>query len=458
MSTQGIRNFRPKVHFTPPFNWNNDPNGMIYINGTWHLYYQHNPAEPIWGPMHWGHATSRDLLTWEHHPIALYPDELGYIFSGSMAYDKENTSGFGKDGKTPMVAMYTNHDPDGKYECQSIAYSLDGGFTFTGYEGNPVIDNPGIADFRDPKVFWNKKKNCWSMILAADDCAFFYVSKDLKSWEKTGEFGREENLINSTWECCDIFPIQTEEGEKWVLIVSMIARPNVGAAATQYFVGDFDGDNFYDTEKAKEPLWVDFGCDNYAGVTFHNYEEPIFMGWGVSPEYAGWVPTGEFAGLMTIARKLSLVKTSEGYRLAAKPFGIENLRKKTKNLHKEDRLNTESFGLTVEGQEGSILFLNKEGQELVITVGEDEIKINRSKAGASDFSEIYAGPIHSKVKARRLASGNVNMEILFDVSYLEVFADGGLETGSMVVYPDSPYDKIILTGDLQAQIYELLDV
>lgn len=455
MSTKGLRSFRPKVHFTPLLNWMNDPNGMVYIDGIWHLYYQKNPDEPIWGPMYWGHATSKDLISWEHHPIALYPDELGYIFSGSMAYDKNNTSGFGKDGKAPMVAVYTNHNPENGYECQSIAYSLDGGFTFHKYDGNPVIDNPGIADFRDPKVFWNKKKDCWSMTLAAKDCTHFYASKDLKTWQKTGEFGREEDLVKTTWECSDLFPIQTEDGEKWVLIVSMMANKGENCAALQYFVGDFDGDSFYDTEKAGETLWLDFGFDNYAGVTFHNYDSPIYLGWGVSPEYANLVPTGEYAGLMTIARQLSLARTGAGYRLLAKPFGLDRLRENTKELYDEDTLSSESFGLLVNGQKGSITFENLQGQKLVIEVYEDRIRVDRSMAGANDFSDVYTDSLHSIAQTKRLKSGDIDLEILFDVSYLEVFADGGLEVASMTVYPDSPYNKVYISGDLKIKKYKL---
>ncbi len=455
MSTKGVRNFRPKVHFTPPENWSNDPNGMVYMDGIWHLYYQNYPDQPVWGPMHWGHAVSRDLLHWEHYPIALHPDELGYIFSGSMAYDKENTSGFGKEGEIPAVAMYTSHHPVDGHECQSIAYSVDGGYHFEKYYGNPVIDNPGQKDFRDPKVFWNKRRNCWSMILAAKDCAYIYASQDLKCWEKTGEFGGEENQMSSTWECTDLFPVQTEEGEKWVLLASMMAIPGRYHARIQYFIGDFDGDTFVNTTQEKETLYLDFGFDNYAGVTFHNYEKPIYLGWGVSPEYANQVPTGEFAGLMTVARELSLIRTEKGYRLAAKPFGLDHLRAVSYGVADGDSLNSESFGLNVQGRSGKIIFSNEKKQELVVEIGENSVRIDRSRAGARDFSNYYCDELHSVAETKRLLRGTVDMEILFDVSYLEVFADKGLETASMTVYPDVPYEKISIQGDLIVRIYQL---
>lgn len=454
MSTIGKRNFRPKVHFSPEKNWNNDPNGLTYIDGVWHLYYQYYPEAPVWGPMHWGHAVSTDLLHWEHKPIALYPDELGFMFSGSMAYDKDNTSGFGTEGKIPMVAMYTSHGRD-HVETQSIAYSLDGGLHFEKYYGNPVITNPGLQNFRDPKVFWNKKKECWSMVLAAHDRCFIYASKDLKEWEKTGEFGFEESKIKTVWECTDLLPIQTEEGEKWVVIVSMTGPGYDGKPCMQYFVGDFDGDTFVCTEHTKEPLLVDCGFDNYAGVTFANYDRPIFIGWGVCPQYAGTVPTGEFAGIMTIARELSLVKTEEGYRLKAIPFGIDHLKACARKAENKTALLTESFGLQVSGKQGTIVFSNLQGEKVVIEVTEDSLILDRSEAGAKDFSEEFQKDYFMKATAKRLSKEDVAMDILFDVSYMEVFADDGLEVMSAVMYPDAPYTTLEVTGDLKAELYPL---
>ena len=225
MSKQGKRDFRPNIHFTPEKNWNNDPNGLIYIDGIWHLYYQYNPNDVVWGPMHWGHAVSKDLIHWEHLPIALYPDEIGTMYSGSMAYDENNTSGFAKYGEKPMVAVYTAHNMETGLEQQCIAYSLDQGKHFEKYYGNPVIKNPGTPDFRDPRVFWNDKKDCWSLVLASGDHAEFYASQDLKNWKKTGEFGVGVNKVPTVWECTDLIRVKTGnefDGFKWILIVSMI--------------------------------------------------------------------------------------------------------------------------------------------------------------------------------------------------------------------------------------------
>lgn len=461
MSKQGKRNFRPKIHFTPEKNWNNDPNGLIYLDGIWHLYYQHNPYDVVWGPMYWGHALSKDLLHWEHLPMALYPDELGCMFSGSMAYDEKNTAGFAKNGEKPMVAVYTAHNLETGLEQQCIAYSMDHGMHFEKYYGNPVIKNPGSKDFRDPRVFWNEQKNCWSLVLAAGDHAEFYASPDLKNWEKTGEFGPGVNKVPTVWECTDLFPIKTEEdaGErKWLLVVSMIHPGTQGRANIQYFVGDFDGDNFHCTEPVDEPLWLDFGFDNYAGVTYGNYDRPVYLGWGVNPLYANFVPTGEYSGMMTLPRTFTLARTAEGHRLKTRPFGIDALRAGAFPIENGKPLLTESFGLLVQGKAGSITIKNDRGEEVVVKVTEDTISVDRSRSGDLTYFD-YCDPVTFRKEdflvttTKRYRRGDVNMEIIFDVSSLEVYADGGLETASAVVYPDAPYQFVAVEGDLKVKMY-----
>ena len=311
--------------------------------------------------MHWGHAVSKDLIHWEHLPVALYPDEIGTMYSGSMAYDENNTSGFAKYGEKPMVAVYTAHNMETGLEQQCIAYSLDQGKHFEKYYGNPVIENPGTPDFRDPRVFWNDKKDCWSLVLASGDHAEFYASQDLKNWKKTGEFGVGVNKVPTVWECTDLIRAKTGnefDGFKWILIVSMIHPGTEGRANIQYFVGDFDGDTFQCTEITDEPLWIDFGFDNYAGVTYGNYDRPVYLGWGVNPLYANFVPTGEYSGLMTLPRELSLCETEEGYRLKTKPFGIDEYRAGAFPIGNQKPLLTESFGLLVQGNFGRIALKN----------------------------------------------------------------------------------------------------
>ncbi|MBM6668219.1 glycoside hydrolase family 32 protein [Lacrimispora saccharolytica] len=452
MSTKGSRNYRPNIHFTPPAMWTNDPNGMVYVNGIYHLFYQHYPEAPNWGPMHWGHAVSRDLLHWKHMPIALYPDELGMIFSGSCVYDRENTSGYGTKEKPPIVAVYTNHGRHG-LEQQSIAYSTDGIHFEKSYQ-NPVIPNPGISDFRDPKAFYNPVKNCWSLVLAAGDRVHFYKSEDLKRWEKTGEFGPEGNLASGVWECPDLFQVEAEDGRKlWVLIVSMTTTTEDGRCRTQYFLGDFDGDKFIQQQKEEEPLWIDFGFDNYAGVTFQNLEEPLFLGWAMNWGYANETPTGEYCGQMTLARSLRAVKTEKGYRLAASFAGLEKYQHSAYPVNHMQRLCTDTFGMKVTGTK-KITLSNAHGQKLVIQVTEDEVFVDRTHAGEHAFHEQFQMPQYCSVRIPRMKQDG-KMELIFDVSVLEVLADDGLIPVSMVAYPEAPYDQVLLEGSGNVELYEI---
>lgn len=452
MSTKGSRNYRPNIHFTPPAMWTNDPNGMVYVNGIYHLFYQHYPEAPNWGPMHWGHAVSRDLLHWKHMSIALYPDELGMIFSGSCVYDRENTSGYGTKEKPLIVAVYTNHGRHG-LEQQSIAYSTDGIHFEKSYQ-NPVIPNPGISDFRDPKAFYNPVKNCWSLVLAAGDRVHFYKSEDLKRWEKTGEFGPEGNLASGVWECPDLFQVEAEDGRKlWVLIVSMTTTTEDGRCRTQYFLGDFDGDKFIQQQKEEEPLWIDFGFDNYAGVTFQNLEQPLFLGWAMNWGYANETPTGEYCGQMTLARSLRAVKTEKGYRLAASFAGLEKYQHSAYPVNHMQRLCTDTFGMKVTGTK-KITLSNALGQKLVIQVTEDEIFVDRTHAGEHSFHEQFQMPQYCSVRIPRMKRDG-EMELIFDVSVLEVLADDGLIPVSMVAYPEAPYDQVLLEGSGNVEIYEI---
>ena len=244
--------YRPNFHFTPKKGWMNDPNGMFYYNGYYHLYFQHYPDDNVWGPMHWGHAISTDMVTWREQPIAIYPDEKGYIFSGGAVVDVNNTSGFGKDGEQPIIAMFTYHDMAGEkageknIQSQAIAYSLDEGQTFTKYSENPVIKNPGIRDFRDPKIVWDSIHEKWVMVLAAGQKIMFYSSSNLKDWKSESNFGDGIGAHGGVWECPDFFPMLVEGTDevKWVLLVSINPGGPNGGNATQYFVGDFDGKQF----------------------------------------------------------------------------------------------------------------------------------------------------------------------------------------------------------------------
>jgi len=256
----------------------NDPNGMVYYEGEYHLFYQYHPHSTVWGPMHWGHAISKDLVRWEHYPIALYPDSLGLIFSGGAVVDWKNTSGFGTVENSPLVAFFTYHLMEGEksgrddFQTQGIAYSLDKGRTWEKYYGNPVIKNPGIRDFRDPKVFWYEPSQHWVLILVAGDRSMIYTSSDLKQWDLASEFGNDQGASGEVWECPDLFelPIEATEQSKWVMIISINPGGPNGGSATRYFVGDFDGKNFTNDNPDDHVLWLDYGNRIYYQMGFES--------------------------------------------------------------------------------------------------------------------------------------------------------------------------------------------
>lgn len=458
--------YRPKVHFTPPVNWTNDPNGMVYVNGKYHLFYQNYPLAPVWGPMHWGHAVTEDLLHWEHKPIAMYPDELGFIFSGSCVFDKDNVSGFGTKENPPLIAMYTSHDPETNQEQQSIAYSLDYEH-FEKYYGNPVIPNVEKKDFRDPKIFWNPVKECWSMVLAAGHAVEFYQTENLRDWSKSGEFSVDEYGFSGICECPDCFPLETEDGIKWVLIISMIIpgekigkETSVGGYwmehVTQYYIGEFDGNTFVDTTKSADPLLLDFGPDNYAAVTFQNLDEKVMIGWADNWDYANKTPSKAFHGKMTLARRMTLVKTDQGYRLSFSPEGLKKYQASAYEIGNSERLHEQCFGLHLDfANEGTVTLCNAKGEEIIVQVTDKEIIVDRSRAGLCDFEEHFAQPEFSKFVVKRMTSDSSQMEIIFDEAYIEVYGEGGLIPVSASVYPTAPYEMLTTTGNVKAQIYSI---
>ncbi len=288
--------YRPQFHFTPPSQWMNDPNGMFFYEGEYHLFYQYYPDSNVWGPMHWGHAVSDDMVKWEHLPIALYPDSLGYIFSGSAIVDWNNTSGFGAKGNPPIIAVYTYHDPVGEregridFQSQGLAYSLDKGRTWTKYAKNPVLSNPDIRDFRDPKVTWYEPEKKWIMTLAVWDHVRFYESKDLKSWNFLSDFGQDWGSHAGVWECPDLFKMEVSntEEERWVLLVSINPGGPQGGSATQYFVGHFDGQVFELDDKFSQELGTEASYFP-SGEVYEDFEGG-YEKWSVSGDAFGDQP------------------------------------------------------------------------------------------------------------------------------------------------------------------------
>lgn len=452
---------RPQFHFSPEANWMNDPNGLVYHEGEYHLFYQYYPDSTVWGPMHWGHAVSTDLVHWEHLPIALYPDSLGYIFSGSAVVDKDNTSGFGKDGQIPLVAIFTHHDPVKAkaglvdVETQSVAFSLDKGRTWTKYAGNPVVKNPGIRNFRDPKVFWHEETKHWIMPIAAHDHLEFYRSPNLKDWERTSAFGQEHGAHGGVWECPDIFPLATPDGtQKWVLIQNMDRGAVNGGSGAQYFIGHFDGNIFVNDNAPDLQLWFDYGADNYAGVTWFNAPDHrrLFIGWMSQwVDYAQTVPTHPWRSAMTVPRELSLKQTDEGLRLFQIPVKeLSLLRRDTIELMPQEvrdsviiSSNTSlleldlEFDLSSPASEIGFMLKNNSGERVLVGYNKSDslFYIDRTHSGKTSFSDKFA-----RVDAAPyVAQAEFSIRALIDVASVEVFVDGGRLAMTELFFPNEDF-------------------
>lgn len=457
--------YRPQVHFSPKNHWMNDPNGLVFNKGKYHLFFQYYPGSSVWGPMHWGHATSKDLVHWEQQPIALYPDSLGYIFSGCAVVDKDNTSGLGKNGQIPLVAVYTNHDPVGEkekrnnFQYQSIAYSLDNGKTWAKYPGNPVLKNPGITDFRDPSVFWYEPEKKWVMTLATKDRVTFYSSKNLIDWKKESEFGENTEALGGVWECPDLITLDDNGKKVWVLIVSINpGGPNLGSA-THYFIGSFNGHSF--TAKDTQTKWIDYGPDDYAGITWNNTgNRKIFLGWMSNWMYANLVPTEKWRNAMTVARELQIkhignktyvvsnpVKELNG--LEIKPVIIDNL-KVNKNFSLKTKTGSVSFPCRIDITLNSIKDLSIElsndlGEKLVVGFDKKsgQYFIDRTKSGKTDFQPGFS---RRNVCPRLTDTSMMHISLLIDVSSVEMFADGGLSVMTAVFFPTKSYNQINISS------------
>lgn len=453
---------RPQIHFSPKEKWMNDPNGMVYFKGNYHLFFQYHPGSSVWGPMHWGHAISTDLTHWEEQPIALYPDSIGTIFSGSAIVDLENTSGFGKDGKVPLVAIFTQHDTIGakagtnNYQTQSIAYSIDDGRTWTKFANNPVIKNPGIEDFRDPKVLWYDEEKKWVMALATKDRITFYSSKNLKEWTRESEFGDTVGAHGGVWECPDLFSI-THQGEKiWVLLVSINpGGPNQGSA-TQYFTGKFDGKNF--TPFQTDTRWIDYGTDNYAGVTWSNTgSRKVFLGWMSNWQYATHVPTEKWRSAMTIPRDLGLEKVGEKYLVTSNP--VPELKSITQKSVVIKKISSKIYDLTkkigkISGPASLSISLNQissfmitlsndMGEKVMIGYDKDanQYYIDRTQSGKVSFERGFA----SKSTAPRLSDKNrMDLTLIIDDASVELFADSGLSVMTAIFFPNTSFTNLDL--------------
>ncbi|RWY50079.1 glycoside hydrolase family 32 protein [Mucilaginibacter gilvus] len=459
--------YRPQFHFSPKANWMNDPNGMVYLKGVYHLFFQHNPGGTTWGPMHWGHATSDDLMHWTEQPIALYPDSLGTIFSGSAVVDKDNTAGFGKNA---IIAIFTHHNKKiedaktGLHQYQSIAYSTDEGKTWAKYKGNPVLPNPGIWDFRDPKVQWYEAGKKWLMTLATKDRITFYSSPNLKNWTKESEFGEKLGAHGGVWECPDLVSLDHNGTKKWVLLISINPGGPTSGSATQYFVGDFDGKTFVPDNTGTR--WADHGADDYAGVTFSNTgDRKVFIGWMTNWNYANVVPTKAWRSAMTIPRELKLRDVNGTLYLAAEPVAelakitgpYASLQNVAINGGYDLSPKISGFGgkylLNIElaKREDLTLHLSNANGNAVL-VGYDKASntyyVDRTRSGDVGFEQSFA----RKTIAPRVAAGEgLSIKLLVDVASVEVFTDDGLSVLTNIFFPQEPLNQLHIksTGPLQ---------
>ena len=438
--------YRPAIHFTPKEHWMNDPNGLVYYGGNYHLFYQYYPGGTVWGPMHWGHAVSKDLLHWEHLPIALYPDSLGYIFSGSVVVDYLNTAGLQEGKEKTLIAIYTYHDPKGEkagtstFQTQGMAYSNDGGFTWKKYANNPVLNNPGKKDFRDPKVSWYANEKKWIMTLAVGNHVEFYSSRNLKAWTYLSSFGEKEGAHGGVWECPDLIKMQNANTgkEQWVLVVSIGNGGPNGGSATQYFTGTFNGKTFLNEEKPEMVKWVDQGTDNYAGVTYFDApgKHPIFIGWMSNWQYAQQVPTDLWRSAMTIPRILQ-IKTMDGHsRLLSKPVPTlltHPLPKINASIGATIPLNDSAYEVEIavtipaKPEKDTLLlanFTNSAGDNLSLqyVISEASIIIDRTHSGIINFHPAFARKIVGK---RIQKTREFTIQLIMDRSSLELFTDDG---------------------------------
>ena len=466
--------FRPVYHHTPVYGWMNDPNGMFYKDGVYHLYFQYNPYGSVWGNMHWGHSTSTDLMHWNFEGCAIVPDAWGAIFSGSCVVDHNNTAGFGKGA---VVAFYTSAKatPWGDVQSQSMAYSLDNGKTFTKYEGNPILTS-SEKDFRDPKVFWYAPGKHWVMMLAVGQHMEIYSSVNLKEWKKESEFGAMQGAHGGVWECPDLveIPVEGTREKKWVLICNLNPGGPFGGSAAQYFVGSFDGKKFVN-ESPTQTKWMDWGKDNYATVTWNNAPDGrcIALGWMSNWQYANNVPTRQYRSANTLARDLTLyregqelylkstpsveVKKARGKKVSIPSFRVSE-KHEIVNLFEDNQGAYEVEILIQNAGASKIAFclLNDKGEKVSMyyDLNRKQFVMDRSESGTVDFSKDFP--------AVMVAPANVDKELtlrLFvDRSSIEAFGEDGKFVMTNLVFPSQPYVKMCFEADKNGYAVKTLNV
>ena len=489
--------YRPSYHFTPLYGWMNDPNGMVYKDGEYHLYFQYNPYGSKWGNMHWGHAVSKDLVHWEHLDPAIARDPVGHIFSGSSVVDKKNTAGFGKNA---IIAIYTNNSSVNHDEVQCIAYSNDNGRTFTKYEGNPVLTPfDGLKDFRDPKVFWYEKGKCWYMIVSADKETRFYKSKNLKKWTYVSAFGKGLGQQPCQYECPDFFqlPVNGDKKKmKWVMTMNINPGCWFGGSATEYFVGDFDGKKFTCPD-ANEVKWLDWGKDHYATVTFSNTGDRVLgITWMSNWQYANLTPFKQNRGANGLPRELKLYEKNGKYYISEDVAPeVYALRKDTKNVADASVSDEKMLAGVAANMEGAFeieadvtpdangiagieISNNKRERTLIyFDMKQGKVVMDRTESGLTDFGKqavphdielAWDKQLAAEGKQPARITNSINykndfalatwaplslcengkktyhVDIFVDKSSVELFVDGGRIAMTNLVFPVAPYENVKL--------------
>lgn len=435
--TTNREQYRPLYHHTPAYGWMNDPNGMFFKDGVWHLYFQHNPYGSQWENMTWGHSTSTDLIHWTFQGDPVQPDAWGSIFSGSSVVDKNNTAGFGENA---IVALYTSA---GENQTQSMAYSTDNGKTFTKYDGNPIITS-NVPDFRDPHMFWNEDIKKWNMILAAGQQMNIYSSDNLKDWKFESSFGAEYGSHGGVWECPDLMKMKVRgtDKEKWMLVCNINPGGPSGGSATQYFVGDFDGHKFTCESKPEVTKWMDYGKDHYATVTFDNAPNGrhVALAWMSNWQYANQVPTLQYRSANSIPRDLGLFEYKGNTYCSVTPseeITAARSKKPSKSLSEACEMVVNLKG------DATITLSNSKGEKVVMTykAKDETFSMDRTLSGKTDFSSDFAAittaPVYGKMNKLR---------IFIDKSSIEVFDNDGKMAMTNLVFPTKPYDKVTIKG------------
>ncbi|WP_302558984.1 GH32 C-terminal domain-containing protein [Phocaeicola coprocola] len=466
--------YRPVYHHTPVYGWMNDPNGMFYKDGVYHLYFQYNPYGSMWANMTWGHSTSTDLTHWTYEGTAIVPDAWGAIFSGSCVVDKDNTAGFGKGA---VVAFYTSakSTPWGDVQSQSMAYSLDNGKTFIKYEHNPILTSTE-RDFRDPKVFWYAPGKHWVMMLAVGQEMQIYSSGNLKEWKKESSFGAMQGAHGGVWECPDLVEVAVEgsKEKKWVLICNLNPGGPFGGSAAQYFVGSFDGKKFVN-ESPTQTKWLDWGKDNYATVTWSNAPAGrcIALGWMSNWQYANNVPTTQYRSANTLARDLTLYRVGGELYLKSKPSPeIKKARAEEKKIPTfevkgnyevasllADNKGAYEIEMTIENKGTSKIdfsLMNEKGEKVAMyyDVVRKQFVMDRSASGIVGFSRDFPAVTVAPVRN----TDQIHLRLFIDRSSVEAFGEEGEYVMTNLVFPAEPYNRMVFSSDKGSYIVKSMNV